>query len=281
MRRSGRCGFTLIELLVVIGIIAVLVAMLLPALNKAREQAITVQCLSNLRQLMLGTQMYAQANRDFIPAAQWGDSYYYWDDSLFDSRCVPNVKAMQCPKAEINAAVWYNVATYGNMAYTVNTMFRQGAPANPNRPNSSYWCNGGWQAGGTMDVPKYGTAGSPLHHPFRYIVRPGQPGHSQNAAGTHFINGYTAFLEPMKLSQIRDAAGTIAYQDSGWQQSCDFIAIRHGGGAKTGAAFAFGRSFNVVWFDGHATTINRGTDPYRAWVGLPLGWWTIDRNDTF
>ena len=76
-REAKRRGFTLVELLVVIGIIAVLISMLLPALNKAREQARRTRCLANLRALTTAWITYANVNRGSIvgsntyPVSQW------------------------------------------------------------------------------------------------------------------------------------------------------------------------------------------------------------------
>jgi prepilin-type processing-associated H-X9-DG protein len=78
--RLQRCrpglAFTLVELLVVIGIIAVLVAILLPALSRAREQARSTQCLSNMRQVGSTLQMFVNEHGGYLPKAWFNDAAF-------------------------------------------------------------------------------------------------------------------------------------------------------------------------------------------------------------
>ena len=76
-------GFTLVELLVVIGIISILISILLPALNRAKDKARSVQCASNERQLYMLCQMFAQDNKGCLPRPSWpGNVNQPWVETL-------------------------------------------------------------------------------------------------------------------------------------------------------------------------------------------------------
>jgi prepilin-type N-terminal cleavage/methylation domain-containing protein/prepilin-type processing-associated H-X9-DG protein len=116
-------GFTLVELLVVIGIIALLISVLLPALNNARRSANTTKCLSNLRQLGTGATLFANEHEGYALKAYFNDKArpggrdwgfrnsdpveqpnaalrgqgWGWDYVLYASKYCPNREAFRCP----------------------------------------------------------------------------------------------------------------------------------------------------------------------------------------
>ena len=119
--RAQRQGFTLVELLVVIGIIAVLVAMLLPALNAARRQARTVQCASNMKQIAMAMLMYANADKGKLIPTQinaFGAGRAYPDGMTFKDTLVQQ-KFINAPN------VWDNSSTPPKRTYenATNSVF--------------------------------------------------------------------------------------------------------------------------------------------------------------
>ena len=148
-------GFTLIELLVVIAIIAILAAMLLPALSKAKAKAQGIYCMNNLKQLQLAIIMYADDNNDKLPynqgayvISQWVNGNMSWGNDPQNittlylthplSQIAPyvakNTAIFKCPADVVPAANGPRIRSVAMNGY-MGDIGTAGNPANPGAPN--------------------------------------------------------------------------------------------------------------------------------------------------
>ncbi len=120
-RRCLRGGFTLIEMLVVITIIAVLAALLFPAMNGAREQAIRTNCESNMRQLCMFITQYTTDNNAYPDSTKWAGTTSVEDGPL--GRYVKDPKIYMCPgDADLKTALKRGI-TVRRTSYSFNSWF--------------------------------------------------------------------------------------------------------------------------------------------------------------
>lgn len=150
--RLGRGGFTLVELLVVIGIIGLLISILLPALQKVREQAMQVKCASNMKMVLTGWEMYISENKQETPIFPPVGYYYTTGTSNFGK----SLGYYMQPVANGQGVIDYQHGTFWRY-------LRSGLRVNPTA-----------QASDTPDPALYGVMNCPRDVDFRYVEYGGQ-----------------------------------------------------------------------------------------------------------
>lgn len=176
-----RSAFTLVELLVVIGIIGVLIAILLPALGKARKQAVKTNCLSNLRELGTAFRLYSTTFNDVIPIGYLQNSekqfsyFASWDRGSGNPRFIPvamgqmaatkllkSPKTFYCP-AEVSTQFAFDSGPAGNAGNRWH--FFNDPPSPPTIGPGRNHCRFSYQTRPVAAYPTDGTVSTPILDP--------------------------------------------------------------------------------------------------------------------
>jgi prepilin-type N-terminal cleavage/methylation domain-containing protein/prepilin-type processing-associated H-X9-DG protein len=257
----SRGAFTLVELLVVIGIIALLIAILLPALNRARRAASTVSCASNMRQLSLAVLMYADTNGGRLPWNYYdsGNGLQVWHGIIHlitsgvlpaqkDSAGVYHPGVLTCPDA-----ITDDVSNIGN----VPAIFRNGVSLMVLTQFGCDFRQRDFNSAGLRVWTTYNLNGShPAYCPGdTNATFPGSPHQLTNYDFTRVLNAQ------LKIAKVHKSSDTwLVFENS----NCDLvpgdIVFRHPN-----------LSANYAYFDAHVETLSTRQVDGWAYVGAYTG----------
>ncbi|MBW3622209.1 MAG: DUF1559 domain-containing protein [Armatimonadetes bacterium] len=243
--RSPR-GFTLIELLVVIAIIAILAAILFPVFAKARDRARQSGCFNNMKQISLGTIMYAQDHDEMLPSSHWG-AYIF-----VIRKHIGSAQVWRCPS---NSGGYYIV--YGDHITGRHEVMRTPEIPDGKWPNS-YVIND--------DVIK-GTFDSPLRTSLSDIKYPsstpmlGEAENERDGDAEYFEHRVSPVVAPETLGATRGQ-----WESSGW---CEHVR-----GGKTSSHMHpwHNSGGNFGYADGHAKWSKTVPALYKWLVERPPGY---------
>ncbi len=250
-------AFTLVELLVVIAIIAILTALLLPALQKAKETGKKAACMGNMRQIYLVLMSYADDNNNWFPPVYWGDATTLISDNIaaipsggWLNSYFPNTSILRCP------AMDPKITTDGNYYWGCSGC------------DKVYWTTYRILAGTSCQLPGYGTFfGWQLEYPSTPTSLWRAPCPNLKFVGQS-VSGY---------GTPSDYFGPV-YVDTASQEPALLDAFIPNGGTwgQYGRSGAIDRSNhwllngeNIVFVDGHAEwrTASQVQRRYYTWAG--------------
>jgi prepilin-type processing-associated H-X9-DG protein/prepilin-type N-terminal cleavage/methylation domain-containing protein len=207
MERQFR--FTLIELLVVIAIIAILAAMLMPALESAREQARSANCLNSLKQTVLASTQYTMDYDGHFPRYYVKSVHWSWGRFLMNLGYVPDYSEMEGSRSLLVCPAWppytfdWHQATYGTDQRMQEDIWSVEEPSN------MFWF------GDSVHYDGPGVPGEQVFYVQPVGRTPDREIHVRHPGGANigFVDGHA---ETMSGTRIRTELGSTAKKRKGW-----------------------------------------------------------------